>query len=50
MDSMLCWGPNWRRYILVGLVEDAKGEQILRDLVPAVEEVLRSHSAAYEVQ
>ncbi len=49
-DSMLCWGPNWRRYILVGLVEDAKGEQILRDLVPAVEEVLRSHSATYEVQ
>lgn len=40
-DSVLVWGPEWRRYILVGLVEDPQGEQILRDLVIAVEEVLR---------
>jgi beta-lactamase class A len=40
-DSVLVWGPEWRRYILVGLVEDPQGEQILRDLVVAVEEVLR---------
>ena len=39
-DSVLVWGPEWRRYILVGLVEDRRGEQIMRDLVPAVEEVL----------
>ena len=39
-DSVLVWGPEWRRYILVGLVEDPQGEQILRDLVVAVEEVL----------
>ena len=40
-DSILVWGPEWRRYILVGLVEDPQGEQILQDLVVAVEEVLR---------
>jgi beta-lactamase class A len=40
-DSVLVWGEGWRRYILVGLVEDAQGEQILRDLVPVAERVLR---------
>lgn len=40
-DSVLVWGEGWRRYILVGLVEDARGEQILRDLVPLAERVLR---------
>ena len=40
-DSVLVWGEGWRRYILVGLVEDAQGEQILRDLVPVAEQVLR---------
>lgn len=40
-DSVLVWGPGWRRYILVGLVEDARGEQILRELVPLAERVLR---------
>jgi len=40
-DSVLVWGPGRRRYILVGLVEDARGEQILRDLVPLAEQVLR---------
>ncbi len=40
-DSVLVWGEGWRRYILVGLVEDAQGEQILRELVPVVERVLR---------
>ena len=39
-DSVLVWGPEWRRYILVGMVEDPQGEQILRNLVIAVEEVL----------
>ena len=39
-DSMLVWGNDWRRYILVGLVDDVRGEQILRDLVPAIEGVL----------
>jgi beta-lactamase class A len=40
-DSVLVWGEGWRRYILVGLVEDGQGEQILRDLVPVAERVLR---------
>jgi beta-lactamase class A len=28
-DSVLVWGPEWRRYILVALVESPNGEQIL---------------------
>jgi beta-lactamase class A len=40
-DSVLVWGEGWRRYILVGLVEDDQGEQILRELVPVAERVLR---------
>jgi beta-lactamase class A len=39
-DSILVWGPR-RRYILVALVEDKDGEQILRDLVNVIEYVLR---------
>jgi beta-lactamase class A len=39
-DSVLVQGPNWRNYILVGLVESPNGETILRDLLPAVETVL----------
>ena len=39
-DSVLVKGPNWRNYILVALVESADGEQILRDIVPAVEDLL----------
>lgn len=42
-DSVLVWGndPD-RRYILVALIEDASGEQIIRDLVRPVEKVLRT--------
>jgi beta-lactamase class A len=39
-DSVLVWGPDWRRYILVGMVESTEGEQILRRLVPEIEAVL----------
>lgn len=39
-DSILVWGPR-RRYILVGLVEDPDGEQILRDLVNGIELALK---------
>lgn len=45
-DSIMVWGPGWRRYILVSLVEDADGESILRDLLPVVEGVLRPQSVA----
>jgi beta-lactamase class A len=43
-DSVLVWGPHWRRYILTAIIEDPGGEQILRDLIPAVEEVLQEKS------
>ena len=39
-DSILVWGNRWRCYILVALVEDPDGEQILRELVTAVEGIL----------
>ncbi len=41
-DSILVWGkePN-RRYILVALIDDPNGEQIIRDLVKPVEKVLK---------
>ncbi|MEL0456267.1 serine hydrolase [Flavobacteriaceae bacterium SZ-1-7] len=41
-DSILVWGndPN-RRYILVALVDDSGGEQIIRDLVKPIEKVLK---------
>lgn len=45
-DSILVWGkdPN-RRYILVALVDDANGEQIIRSLVKPVEKVIRKNIA-----
>lgn len=39
-DSVLVWGAEWRRYILVAMVESENGERILRELLPVVEEVL----------
>lgn len=44
-DSVLVWGPTWRQYILVGLVESESGEAILRELVGSVEAVLKPPSA-----
>ncbi|MBO0592353.1 serine hydrolase [Cellulophaga sp. E16_2] len=41
-DSILVWGEDPdRRYILVALIDDASGEQIIRDLVKPVEKVLK---------
>jgi beta-lactamase class A len=40
-DSVLVWGPDGRRYILVALIEDAEGEKICRDLVTVVENVMK---------
>ena len=45
-DSVLVWEDDGRRYILTGLVEDSRGEQILRDLLPAAEEVLAKGAPA----
>jgi beta-lactamase class A len=41
-DSVLVQGPKWRNYILVGLVESADGEEILRELLPVMEEILQA--------
>jgi beta-lactamase class A len=43
-DSILVWDKTWRRYILVAMVEDRQGEQILRKLVPLVEQFLKPQS------
>ena len=39
-DSILVWGPK-RKYILVALVDDNSGEQIVRDLVVPLEKVMK---------
>ncbi|MEM5540046.1 serine hydrolase [Olleya sp. AS48] len=42
-DSVLVWGKDDnRRYILVALIEDSAGEQIIRDLIKPIEKVLRT--------
>lgn len=45
-DSILVWGPAWRHYILVAMVESENGENIMRQLVPVVEELLHGPAAA----
>ncbi|PHQ30300.1 MAG: hypothetical protein COA80_09420 [Leeuwenhoekiella sp.] len=40
-DSILVWGEDGRKYILVALVEDPNGEQIIRNLVFPVEKALQ---------
>jgi beta-lactamase class A len=39
-DAIMVQGVNWRNYILVGLIESEHGEQILRAVLPAVEELM----------
>jgi beta-lactamase class A len=42
-DSILVWGNDpERRYILVALVDDANGEQIIRNLVKPAEKILKT--------
>lgn len=41
-DSALVWGSPDRRYILVSLVDDPSGEQILRNLIRRVDGMLMS--------
>ena len=42
-DSVLVWGADLdRRYILVALIDDPAGEQIIRDLVKPVEKIIRA--------
>jgi beta-lactamase class A len=40
-DSVLVWDTGWRRYILVSMIDDDRGEQILKELVPVAENVLK---------
>ncbi len=40
-DSVLVWGDPSRRYILVALIDDPSGEQIIRNLVVPVEKTLK---------
>lgn len=44
-DSILVWGGPGRRYILVTLIEDPDGENIMRNLVVSVEKVLNEVGA-----
>ncbi len=39
-DAIMVRGTHWRDYILVGLVESRDGESILRQVLPAVEDLL----------
>lgn len=39
-DSAMVWGPN-RQYIIVALIEDGAGEQIMRKLVKPLDKVLQ---------
>ncbi len=42
-DSVLVWGKNPnRRYILVALIDDPQGEQIIRNLVKPIEKILKT--------
>lgn len=41
-DSVLIWGPVWRRYIVAALVEDLDGEHILRDLIMTIDNLMKS--------
>tara|TARA_R110002049_G_scaffold58421_3_gene158911 strand:- start:124 stop:1056 length:933 start_codon:yes stop_codon:yes gene_type:complete len=44
-DSILVWGNDpSRRYILVALIDDANGEQIIRSLVKPIEKALKTKS------
>jgi beta-lactamase class A len=40
-DSILVWGEDDRKYILVALVDDPNGEQIIRNLVVPVEKIIK---------
>jgi beta-lactamase class A len=40
VDAIMVQGMRWRDYILVGLVESPNGEAIIRQVLPAVEELI----------
>lgn len=44
-DSVLVWGPVWRRYIAAALVEDANGEKTLRRVIGVIDDLLEQEHA-----
>ncbi len=44
-DSIWVKGRNWRNYILAAMVESPDGERIIRNVLPAVEDVLKKSAA-----
>lgn len=48
-DAIMVRGTKWRNYILVGLIESENGESILRNVLPAVEELIVPPPYADEV-
>lgn len=44
-DAVMVWGPERRRYIAVALVDDPRGEAILRKLIAALDDELCSDAA-----
>jgi len=51
-DAIMVQGKQWRNYILVGLIESEDGEQILRTVLPAVEELMvpAEYSEGHDLQ
>ena len=39
-DSVLVWGPLWRRYIAVALIDDPDGENIIKALTGVIDDLL----------
>ena len=39
-DSVMVRGPNWRNYILVAMVDNVNGGEIIKNILPAVESIL----------
>ncbi len=49
-DSVLVWGPSWRRYIATALVEDPEGEKIMRDLIAVIDKLLERENQRQSVR
>jgi len=45
-DAIMVRGSKWRDYTLVGLVESSSGETVLRQVLPAMEELIAPPTAA----
>lgn len=47
-DSVLVWGPEWRRYIAVGIVEHEDGEKIMRHLMGVLDDLFQQDYTDHE--